>query len=427
MTGTLSMVRRSRLSHFLSLRLPLRALAAAAALVAASPRAEAGDAYRWTQYAATGLEARAVTSEAACPIATLDGRETPMTVRAEPSAEFPVRVCALPVPAGTQALTVGGAALPLPRAKPDKILLIGDTGCRLKAFVIQDCNDPVAWPFAAVAARAAARAPDLIIHVGDLYYRESPCPEGRAGCAGSPHGDNFASWKADFLDPGAPLLSAAPLIFVRGNHEDCARGARGWSRMFSPYPGACAKYEPPYAIDLGGVTLAALDVTAAEDGAVDAGGAGFYREEFRKLAAYDKGPLWLAFHKPIFVSAGMQNGESRGDNKTLGAALRDAMPGNVELLLSGHVHMYQAASYAQDFPAQIVAGHGGDRIDPFAPKRLDGMTINGMTVEQGRSAPGAFGYALLERGAQDWLLTGYDAENAQLPRCRIKARKIACD
>ena len=35
---------------------------------------------------------------------------------------------------------------------------------------------------------AAAQKPDLVIHVGDYYYRETPCPAGEAKCAGSPFG-----------------------------------------------------------------------------------------------------------------------------------------------------------------------------------------------------------------------------------------------
>ena len=56
-----------------------------------------------------------------------------------------------------------------------RIVVIGDTGCRLKGDNVQDCNDPAQWPFAAIARLAAARHPDLVIHVGDYHYRESPC------------------------------------------------------------------------------------------------------------------------------------------------------------------------------------------------------------------------------------------------------------
>src|SRR5438309_1335623 len=81
---------------------------------------------------------------------------------------------------------------------------------RRKGTSVQDCNDPMSWPFATIARLAAAKHPDLVIHVGDYHYRESPCPADRLGCAGSPHGDNWAVWQKDLFDPAAPLLAAAP-------------------------------------------------------------------------------------------------------------------------------------------------------------------------------------------------------------------------
>ena len=50
----------------------------------------------------------------------------------------------------------------------------------------------------------------LIIHVGDYLYRESACPPRDSGCARSPHGDDWPTWKADFFAPAAPALLAAP-------------------------------------------------------------------------------------------------------------------------------------------------------------------------------------------------------------------------
>ena len=47
-------------------------------------------------------------------------------------------------------------ALPLPVAKPERILVLGDTGCRIKGAAIQACNDADKWPFPRLAAAAAA-------------------------------------------------------------------------------------------------------------------------------------------------------------------------------------------------------------------------------------------------------------------------------
>jgi len=105
--------------------------------------------------------------------------------------------------------------------------------CRFNLYTMQGnspCDDPAAWPFARVAMTAAGFAPDLVIHVGDYHYRETPCAD-RAGCANSPHGDTWRAWQADFFDPAEGLLASAPWIMLRGNHEDCLRAGAGWQLL----------------------------------------------------------------------------------------------------------------------------------------------------------------------------------------------------
>ena len=172
-----------------------------------------------------GAVARAVIADATrCPAILIDGSEQAMNVRALPDAAFPVLVCELPLAAGTKSASIEN--LPLPVLKPTltSIAAFGDTGCRLKAGKrsakadadqeeqgkFQDCNIPARWPFASLAASVAAAKPDLVIHVGDYLYRESACPPRDSGCARSPHGDDWPTWKADFFAPAAPALLAAP-------------------------------------------------------------------------------------------------------------------------------------------------------------------------------------------------------------------------
>jgi hypothetical protein len=400
------------------------------ALAATASRAGAGDFYRWTQYSSVGLEARAITTEGACPKAVIDGREVAMTVRAQPDDAFSILVCTAAIPKDARTAAIEGRPLALPPARPDKILVIGDTGCRLKALFLQDCNSLQSWPFRLAAETAARFAPDLVVHVGDYYYRESACPPLRQGCAGSPHGDNWAAWRADFFDPGESLLQAAPWVFVRGNHESCERGWRGWTRTLDAHPlapdGRCEARERPFTVDLGGLTLLVLDVTAAEDRVADMQQAQFFKTQLAAAGAID-GPVWYAFHKPIFSSIKVSGAETIGDNKTLVEAARGGVPGNVQAILSGHLHTLQVASYASDFPAQFVVGNGGDTLDPYAPAKFDGLTINGLAVEQGRSLPTAFGFATFERREGDWLFTAYGVRGEPLMRCHLRGRKVDCE
>jgi hypothetical protein len=87
-----------------------------------------------------------------------------------------------------------------------------------------------------VATAAASLRPDLVIHVGDYHYRETACPSGNRGCAGSPWGYGWDAWDADLFTPAQALLAAAPWIVVRGNHESCFRAGQGWWRFLDPRP-----------------------------------------------------------------------------------------------------------------------------------------------------------------------------------------------
>jgi hypothetical protein len=96
----------------------------------------------WTQYGEHGaIGARLVTDESACPALIADGKSLPMTERAPPSQAFPVLVCVAAIPAGAKHISAGGLDLPVPIAKPRRIVLFGDTGCRLKGAIVQNCND----------------------------------------------------------------------------------------------------------------------------------------------------------------------------------------------------------------------------------------------------------------------------------------------
>src|SRR4051794_23478575 len=99
----------------------------------------------WVQATISGFEARLVTTAAPCPALHTDKGDVAMTVRAPASADFPL-ICGAAIPDGTAQAKIGDAALPLPVANPQRILVLGDTGCRIKGSALQACNDPTKWP-----------------------------------------------------------------------------------------------------------------------------------------------------------------------------------------------------------------------------------------------------------------------------------------
>lgn len=424
--------RKARRPH--AVRRRMRVLGAAAltlaALLGARASADAAVLARWVEYGPEGaIEARAISDGAGCPAIAIDGKASAMTERAAPDAAFPVRVCAARLPAGASSAAVDGQALPLPAAAPKRILVLGDTGCRLKIVWFQACNDAAVWPFARNAASAARLKPDLVVHVGDYHYRESPCPPVGAGCAGSPWGDNWAAWRVDFFEPAAPLLAAAPWIVVRGNHEECGRAGLGWTRFLAPSsfdPAAlCPKHVPPYAVAAGALTLVVLDTADAADGHADSKLVPLYRADFEAAGRLAQGPSWLVMHRPIWGIGSTDGVKFVGGNRTLAAALAGALPPAIELLVAGHIHALEILNYAGGAPPQLVVGEGGDDLERHLPDAFAGLDVLGVKVADGFSLPG-FGFVLFENDAGGWSVGIYDDAGKLERRCRLGRRRIDC-
>jgi hypothetical protein len=420
-------------------------------------------------------QARVITDLAACPAIKINGRMRVMRRRAGPerlalrptlsdpalskASDFPVAVCEAVLPPGARDVRVVGRRLPTPRPLVRRIVVIGDTGCRLKAAdaAYQACNDPAAYPFAGVAAKAAAWRPDLVIHVGDYEYRENPCATDKADCAGSPWGYGWDAWKADFFQPAAPLLAAAPWIAVRGNHEDCARAGQGWMRFLDTRPldaqtdcndpahDDAADDAPPYAVPLGeGAQVVVLDMTRAgakPTPAADGRHAQFAADyaaldRLSRQAAY----TILALHKPILGFASERGAE--GDAPKLQPATAGIqsvfaeqnpalLPAGVGVVLSGHVHLWQQVSFASDHPSQFIAGFSGTQEDVVPmPKVLsaDAAPAPGTRVESFSSWIRGFGFMTLERRRADrWEVKVWNLAGEVVNRCRIEGRHSRCE
>jgi hypothetical protein len=398
-----------------------------------SPHAGANTLAAWSQYGDQGeVEARVVTEESACPDLIADGRSVPMTERAAPSPAFPIRICVAAIPVGTKRLSGGGIDLPVPARHPRHIVVFGDTGCRLKGAVVQACNDPTAWPFHAIAERAAQARPDLMIHLGDYLYRESPCRAGDNRCTGTPWGDNWATWNADFFAPAAPLLHRTVWLMARGNHEECSRAGSGFTALLGhdARRAACNPHESPLLLDLDGVKLALLDDNAALDKEIAPEVADVLRRDI--AAALTAKADWLVTHHPFRgISKPDPNGEPRvmeGANATLLAALSGADESRLTLMLAGHIHNFQIENYRGAAAPQLVVGEGGDELDEEVPRQLAGLVSGGETVVEGLSLPG-FGYVVLDRNrnTQDWNITVHAAEGSVLRHCALTSRRLKCE
>jgi len=418
--------------------------------------------------------ARVLTKDTQCPLIRLDAHGVRMDVRAAPESlplrptlsapedskpsVFPLLTCEKVIPPKTASVMLGGVSLPLPPPDIKRIVVIGDTGCRLKKSdkAYQACNDNSLYPFAQVAVAAANWKPDLVVHVGDIHYRENACPADNPGCAGSPWGYGWDAWQADFFGPGAALLKAAPWVVVRGNHESCARAGQGWWRMIDPralLPGRDCNdaandekgdYSDPYAVPLGhDAQLIVLDTSNTTNGIIaqDDIRQIKYRDLYEKLEKLSLNASYniATNHHPILgfsAKNSKQDGVkllpgNQGIQSVFGAINPLIMPPRINALLSGHVHLWEEVSFSSPHPTQFIAGFSGTMEDVVPlPAKLpqDAAPAPGAVVEHLSSWVNGFGFMTLERKEPDqWDVKVWDTSGRQVNSCHVDGRHSECE
>jgi hypothetical protein len=387
--------------------------------------------------------------------------------------------CEAVVPAGHTTATINGVDLKLPVANPQRILVIADTGCRMSGSNQQDCHSPSGFPFAALANYEALFKPDLILQVGDYFYRDTTClvsgKEFVAGCntAGNANfetwADTFDSWNADLFYPGNTLLATAPWVMTRGNHESCGRGARGWFALLDPHPydfnlvncqgGAgnapvttaavyTADFSPTYIVPAGNVNLLVHDSSFANDAVVDPNMAANY--DFDLTALLNTLPVSsnniFMTHKPTY---GLVSGAptSGGDfteqftfsgNATANSAFSGGVPYKIGMFLSGHIHQFEYLNFNDytHFAPQLVVGVGGDNLDPtanpngtsptyayqaqpFTVHNSGSTTSTTSTTVHAAYAQAEFGFALLQATPTGYIASVYNINANKAGRCTI--------
>jgi hypothetical protein len=383
----------------------------------------------WVQLGADNkLSVRVVVPSgvAACPRVLADGKEMEARQRGAADGNFPITTCTAEVPPETKKLSIDKTDVPTLAATINRVVVIGDTGCRIEGKALQNCDNTDEWPFPVIAKAAAALKPDLVIHVGDYYYRETACPADHSGCAGSPHGDNWGAWKADFMDPAAPLFAAAPWVLVRGNHEICKRGGIGWMRLLDPRSPAptCADTSPPYHLHLGGLDLLLFDNADADDLKTVPDKVAGYAKQFKSILPGAPPHSWLLLHRPVWALA---QGDLIGAtiNQTMQAAIRGQVPATLDMVLSGHLHDFTSYAFGSGRPSQLIVGNGGDTMLDLANAHPAGSEIDGMTVTSGFALE-RFGFFVMERSDQGWNGTLYATDNSVVARCEIAGRALDC-
>lgn len=396
----------------------------------------------WVQYAADGKpHARALVPQT-CPAVTYDGGAAPMRRRAGLAPGFDEVVCDAPLPPNAANVAVESVHLPSPPAAPRTIVVFGDTGCRMLDDEQQNCGDVADWPFPKIAQTIAAVHPDLLVHVGDYYYRENNCPKSMLKCLNR-WGDTSMSWNADWFTPAKPIFAAAPLIMIRGNHEDCQRGGPAWFRYLdgADTMTACAAAAAgaataatgpvatdgalPWAASFGGLRIVVNDSAAdPSDSKPDPARIAFYAASYRKaqsLAAGTNGDTWFVTHRPPFANT----------NQTQALLQLNWKLDPFDVVLAGHVHDFEAINLA-GYPPLIVNGESGDDLDDAGStaKYIGLQSSGGRPVYAFRTpAPYGtkqYGFAVYTKVATGWNISLRDADGIERRVCNLTKGAVTC-
>ena len=394
-----------------------------------------------------------------------------------------LRSCQANLNSGLAAARVGAVFVPSKFAKTfDKIAVLGDTGCRVKKDLAQNCRSPIAWPLARNAQSVANAEPDVIFFTGDFFYREAACPLNRltfcggspppamlpaAGQAYPPMTDTDYGWVADALAPMAPAFAAAPLLVTRGNHESCFRGGNGWMLLFEIQlkPDSCAptaqhlsppdNIDPTYSVDFPisrhrKLRVIMVDSSGGVDREITPNWVALQRPAYQQAARLAAGKpgreSWLMTHRPMFgldsvqsVSPGELNWTSADQ---AGAAL--GLTSNFNLMLASHIHVAQVVQMPSQ-PAQLIFGNGGSMPDTTDPADYPIPAYGPLNTSSGQPIDPdyppinqlptytwttvKYGHAIFTPKAKagEWSISQKDATGRQFASCTAAGKQFTCE
>lgn len=325
-----------------------------------------------------------------------------------------------------------------------KIILMGDTGCRLKGKEMQNCLDKDEWPLEKIAASISQENADFVIHVGDYHYRESCTDTKKCGPFLSAIGYTWAAWKADWFEP-TRSLNHFPFVFVRGNHENCNRAWEHWQKYLSPVEDtvtSCRRQDQTQFIDLPGILLVNGDLGWLNDDDVKKDAPQYieikkYLENLKieiiKRKKTDQ-EVWVLFHPPAYGAVPYREKKdspiywATGTPKLLKAIEETGFNEVVDLYISGHIHNAQVSQGKH--PLQVVVGESGTKLEPVGDYAKNPIrTIHESKVFLPTGTKRDFGYMTLELSSetQTKTLIFKDTHGQAESVCSLRGREAHCE
>ena len=120
-------------------------------------------------------------------------------------------------------------------------------------------------------------------------------------------------------------------------------------------------------VELGKFKVVLFDSSAATDTTMSPELINTYA---RHLASIKVDHAWLLDHHPFWALRGSPNNQPpTPENAGLEAAWDKASPKGIDMIFSGHTHVFELLSFSGQRPVQLVAGNGGTNLDERIPPK----------------------------------------------------------
>ena len=174
---------------------------------------------------------------------------------------------------------------------------------------------------------------------------------------------------------------------------------------------------------LGSFEVAVLDSSAANDDRAVRKQVSIYTSQLRSLNTHQ---AWLVDHHPFWgIRPGILGAAAGPLSAPLEVAWEKAAPKGIDLVLSGHTHLFEVISFDHGRPPQIVAGDGGTSLAAALPASLNGRKIHGLAITASQTKR-EFGYTMLSKTGAGWTLELKAPTGATHVACRIEGSRAIC-
>ena len=304
---------------------------------------------------------------------------------------------------------------------PQTILIMGDTGCRIKESKkgadYQDCNNPSAWPFQKIVDQSLKENPDLVIHLGDYHYREK-CSAGKPCQQMSPvNGYGWLPWELDFFKPIEKLLVKAPIIIARGNHEDCNRAYVGYKKLLanSLWDKECVDYEPAQILTFPNFAIINFDSSAISENPFE-NDEKVWIKRFddlnEKITQLKIQNVWIITHKPFYGIIPFKTSFLPGNISLRAAFEKSTLKNKVSMIFSGHIHTSMVVKSKLN-TTQIVLGNSGTQLDTIKGE-ISQSILSLFSYGSAKLTSNGFGYAVLKKTNDHiWSIKFKDADGIE--------------